>query len=36
VGDISYLTAFGVSGGMALVLFCWAAWLIGSGYRLRS
>ena len=36
VGDISYLTAFGVSGGMALGLFFWAAWLIGSGYRLRS
>lgn len=36
VGDIGYLTAFLVSGGMALVLFCWAAWLIGKGYRLRS
>jgi len=36
VGDASYALAFGVSGGIALTLFCWAAWLIGKGYRLRS
>jgi len=36
VGDTSYLIAFGVSGGMALGMFCWAAWLIGKGYRLRT
>ena len=36
VGDTSYLMAFGVSGSIALVLFCWAAWLIGKGYRLRT
>lgn len=36
VGDISFLTAFAVSGGLALGLFSWAAWLIGSGYRLRN
>ena len=36
VGDTSFLLAFGVSGTLALVLFCWAAWLIGKGYRLRS
>lgn len=36
VGDTSYLLAFGVSGAMALGLFCWAAWLIGKGYRLRT
>ncbi len=35
VGDTSYLMAFGVSGAIALALFCWAAWLIGKGYRLR-
>lgn len=36
VGDTSYLVAFGVSIAMAAVLFAWAAWLIGRGYRLRS
>jgi ABC-2 type transport system permease protein len=36
VGDTSYLVAFGVSIAMAAVLFIWAAWLIGRGYRLRS
>lgn len=36
VGDASFVVAFGVSGGIALALFCWAAWLIGKGYRLRS
>jgi len=36
VGDTSYLLAFGVSGSIALFLFCWAAWLIGKGYRLRT
>jgi ABC-2 type transport system permease protein len=36
VGDISFLIAFGVSGGMALGMFSWAAWLIGKGYRLRT
>jgi len=36
VGDTSFLLAFGVSGSLALLLFSWAAWLIGKGYRLRS
>jgi len=36
VGDTSFLTAFGVSGSMAIGLFSWAAWLIGRGYRLRT
>ena len=36
VGDTSYLMAFGVSGAIAFALFCWAAWLIGKGYRLRT
>lgn len=36
VGDTSYLVAFGVSVAMAAILFVWAAWLIGRGYRLRS
>jgi len=36
VGDTSYLIAFAVSIAMAAVLFIWAAWLIGRGYRLRS
>lgn len=36
VGDTSFLLAFGVSGSIATVLFFWAAWLIGKGYRLRS
>jgi len=36
VGDTSYLMAFSVSGAIALGLFCWAAWLIGKGYRLRT
>ncbi len=34
--DTSYLVAFGYSGIIAVVLFVWAAWLIGKGYRLRS
>lgn len=36
VGDTSYLVAFGVSSGLAICLFVWAAWLIGKGYRLRT
>ena len=36
VGDTSYLLAFGVSFGIAITLFSWAAWLIGKGYRLRA
>ncbi len=36
VGDTSYLVSFGVSLFMAAILFFWAAWLIGKGYRLRS
>jgi ABC-2 type transport system permease protein len=36
VGDTSVLTAFGVSAGLGLGMFCWAAWLIGKGYRLRT
>jgi len=36
VGDISFAVAFGVSSLMAIGLFCWAAWLIGKGYRLRT
>ncbi|MCK4623574.1 MAG: ABC transporter permease [Desulfuromonadales bacterium] len=36
VGDTSFLLAFGVSGAIALGLFCWAAWLIGKGHRLRT
>jgi len=35
-GDTSYLLAFGVSSSIAVILFVWAAWLIGKGYRLRS
>ena len=36
VGDTSFVVAFGVSGILAVALFCWAAWLIGSGKSLRS
>ncbi len=36
VGDVSYLLAFGVSSAIAAILFVWAAWLIGKGYRLRE
>jgi len=36
VGDTGFLISFGVSGTIAFTLFCWAAWLIGKGYRLRS
>lgn len=36
VGDTSYLLAFGVSSGIAVAVFIWAAWLIGKGYRLRA
>jgi len=34
--DTSYLVSFGVSGVLAVVLFVWAAWLIGQGHRLRA
>mgnify|MGYP001095559775 CR=1 FL=1 len=36
VGDTGFAVAFGVSCAMAGVVFVWAAWLIGKGYRLRS
>jgi len=36
VGDTSFVTAFGISGGIALGLFLWAAVLLGRGYRIRS
>jgi len=36
VGDISFGVAFGISGLLATALFIGAAWLIGSGKRLRS
>lgn len=36
VGDLSFLTAFGVAALMALCLFFWAAVLIGKGYRIRT
>ena len=35
-GDTSYLVAFGFSGVLAIILFLWAAWLIGKGHRLRA
>ena len=35
-GDTSYLVAFGFSGVLAVILFIWAAWLIGKGHRLRG
>ena len=35
-GDLSFTTAFAVSGLIALALFAWAAVLIGRSYRLRS
>ncbi|KIH78234.1 ABC transporter [Geoalkalibacter ferrihydriticus DSM 17813] len=36
VGDTSLLTAFAAALGMSLVLFTWAAILIGRGYKLRN
>ncbi len=36
VGDTSFAVSFGVSSLMTVVLFLWAAWLIGTGKRLRS
>ena len=36
VGDTSFVVAFGVSTGISAGLFGWAAWLIGTGYRLRN
>lgn len=36
VGDTSFFVAFSVSTALAVVLFSWAAWMIGHGYRLRS
>jgi len=36
VGDTSFAVAFGVSGLLTIVLFLWAAWLIGTGKSLRS
>ena len=35
-GDLSFTTAFAVSGLIALALFAWAAILIGRSYRLRN
>lgn len=35
VGDVPLSLAFSVTGAMALVLFCWAALVIGRGYKLR-
>lgn len=35
VGDTSYLTAFGVSCALAMILYLWAALLISRGYGLR-
>jgi len=36
VGDLPLATSLTVTGGIALVLFVWAAILIGKGYRLRT
>jgi ABC-2 type transport system permease protein len=36
VGDLSFAVSFGAAGLMAALLFVWAAWLIGRGYRLRG
>jgi len=36
VGDVGFGLSFGVSLGLAAVLFGWAAWMIGKGYRLRN
>jgi len=36
IGDLSLSTAFLVAVAMSAMLFCWAALLIGRGYRLRS
>ncbi len=35
-GDIAFGTAFGAAAAMAAVLFGWAAWPIGRGYKLRN
>jgi ABC-2 type transport system permease protein len=35
VGDIPLAVSFAISGGMAAILFMWAALLIGRGYKLR-
>jgi len=35
-GDTSYLVSFGFSIILAIILFVWAAWLIGKGYKLRT
>jgi ABC-2 type transport system permease protein len=36
VGDIPLAVSFGITGGMAVLLFIWAAVLIGSGYKMRT
>lgn len=36
VGDLPFLTSFGTVAGLALILFLWAAHLIGRSYRLRN
>ena len=36
VGDLSFAVSFSVVTMMALILFCWAAILIGRSYRLRN
>ncbi len=36
VGDASLLLSFGISIGLASILFAWAAWLIGRGHRLHT
>jgi len=35
-GDLPFALSCGVTSGMALLLFCWAALLIGRSHRLRS
>ena len=35
VGDVPLIVSFSATFAMALVLFCWAALLIGRGYKLR-
>lgn len=36
VGDASIPTSFAVTGGLSILLFLWAAYLIGSGFKLRK
>jgi ABC-2 type transport system permease protein len=36
VGDIPLAVSFAITGAMAVILFLWAALLIGSGYKMRT